>query len=139
MTSDSLYYLSERDKADILAVMTMVRFTKLPSVAQSAPYWRAAGQHLADLRRRHRAADWKAIVQNEIGMSARRAYELVSVAEGRQTVEQLRSSNLRRVKKMRENKRTASTRDRKRPKEQAPFHPEIMAWLAKNPDKSETD
>jgi hypothetical protein len=75
------YYLSERDKADVVAVVTMLglaRVTKRPGTLNAA--LRDVGVHLQRLRDgegRDKVA-WLEIVKCECGLGKNRAYEIMA-------------------------------------------------------------
>ena len=54
----------------------------------------SAGQHLATLKKEHAGswAEWEALLKTRIGISTGRASELMQIADGRKTVEQVRAN-----------------------------------------------
>lgn len=58
----------------------------------------AAGQHLATLKAVYAPtwAKWESILQTQVGLSPSRASELMQIADGRKTVEQVRADTNRR-------------------------------------------
>jgi hypothetical protein len=65
-----------------------------------APYYRAAGEHLAALRRGKSQAIWGELVRAHCGLGLRRAYELVALAAGK-PLAQLRAEAAARARRSR--------------------------------------
>jgi hypothetical protein len=65
----------------------------------------AAGQHLATLKKDHAGnwPEWEALLKTKIGISTGRASELMQIADGRKTVEQVRSGKAESMKRLRAN------------------------------------
>jgi hypothetical protein len=63
----------------------------------------AAGQHLKTLKESNTGtwAEWKALLKTKIGISTGRASELMQIADGRKTVEQIRDNATKRVRRLR--------------------------------------
>src|SRR5262249_17356279 len=63
----------------------------------------AAGQYLAQLKREHAGtwAKWAALLKTKVGISTGRASELMQIADGRKTVEQVRAGKAESVKQLR--------------------------------------
>ena len=65
----------------------------------------AAGKHLATLKKDHAGnwPEWEALLKTKIGISTGRASELMQIADGRKTVEQVRSGKAESMKRLRAN------------------------------------
>jgi hypothetical protein len=69
-------------------------------------YQRAIGQHIAAVKEA-RPDDWQKVIEVECKLKRSRAYELLAIADGRKTVEQVRAEVAKRVRKHDERKREA--------------------------------
>ena len=67
-------------------------------------YQRAIGQHIAAVKEA-RPDDWQKVIEVECKLKRSRAYELLAIADGRKTVEQVRAEAAKRVRKHDERKR----------------------------------
>lgn len=94
----------ERDAYDARAVVAMIALAKLMRGRSQVAYWRAAGQHLDRLRRRHSREWWLELIKEHCHLSSARAYEIIAIAEGKKSLAELQKSGAKRVKKHRENK-----------------------------------
>src|SRR5262249_13692429 len=63
----------------------------------------AAGQHLKTLKARHAGTwtEWEALLKEKIGIGKSRASELMQIADGTKTVEQVRAGTAQRMKQLR--------------------------------------
>jgi hypothetical protein len=71
-------------------------------------YYVSAGQHLITLKAKHdegdgKWADWQKLVKEKIGISAPRASELMQIADGRKTAEEVRTRSTESSRKSRKN------------------------------------
>jgi hypothetical protein len=71
---------------------------------KSEQFYIAAGQHLKTLKAQHKGtwAAWESLLKDKIGIGKSRASELMEIADGRKTVEEVRSITGARTKKSRE-------------------------------------
>lgn len=96
--------MAEQDERDVRAIVAMVALAKLMRRRSQAAYWRAAGQHLVRLRRRHSREWWLELIKNRCHLASARAYELIAIAEGKTSLVNIQKGTAKRVKKHRENK-----------------------------------
>jgi bacterioferritin-associated ferredoxin len=70
---------------------------------KSEQHYIAAGQHLKTLKAEHGGtwAEWEELLKSKIGIGKSRASELMQIADGRKTVERVRSETAERTAKMR--------------------------------------
>ena len=66
-------------------------------------HYRSAGQYLAALKKAHGGAwtEWEELLKTKVGISTGRASELMQVADGRNTVQQLRADKAESVRQVR--------------------------------------
>jgi hypothetical protein len=90
------------DHANVRAVNVMMLLAKMRLEAgrSPAPWYRAAGQHLARLRRGRGKSKWAQLVRDECGIGTSRAFELIALGRGKALAE-ARAENSGRVKKSR--------------------------------------
>jgi hypothetical protein len=71
--------------------------------AKSEQFYIAAGQHLKTLKTEHtgNTAEWEALLKEKCGIGKSRAYELMKIADGRATVEEVRAEKAESVRKVR--------------------------------------
>jgi hypothetical protein len=74
---------------------------------KSEQHYIAAGQHLKTLKAQHDDADgtwaeWEALLKDKIGIGRSRASELMQIADGRKTVEQVRAGTAERMRQLRD-------------------------------------
>jgi hypothetical protein len=62
-------------------------------------YYTAAGLHLKELKEGKSKAEWAKLIEAKCGLGVRRAYELISIANGRKSVADIRLGHARRVQK----------------------------------------
>jgi len=79
----------------------MLRLARLMRGRSEGAYYRAAGQHLAHLRRRTDRETWIDLVRRECQISPRRAYELMEIAAGTKSLKEQRFAKAKRVRKAR--------------------------------------
>jgi hypothetical protein len=101
----------DRDHHDIRGVLTMLALARLMKGRSQAAYYRAAGQHLASLRRRRSQAEWIELIRTYCGLSRRRAYELMAIAAGKSLAE-LREQGRKRAQKSRKRRVTHKVAER---------------------------
>jgi len=92
------YFLSDRELAEAKAACVMLAIAKLGG---RAAFYRAAGGHLLRLRGDRDRGEWSEILRHECRLSIRRAYELIALARGKQTLDEARAATKARVKKFR--------------------------------------
>jgi hypothetical protein len=73
-------------------------------------YYRAIGEHIAAIKR-ERPDDWKEIVREQCDLGRSRAYELLSIADGTKTPEQVRADSAERKRLERERESVTVTDD----------------------------
>jgi hypothetical protein len=73
------------------------------AAAKSEQFYVAAGQHLWPLKNQHRGswAEWEDLLKERCGLGKSRASELMRIANGTTTVEQIRSEKAESVRKVR--------------------------------------
>jgi hypothetical protein len=66
-------------------------------------FYIAAGQHLKTLKAEHKGntAEWELLLKDKCGIGKSRAYELMKIADGRTSVEQVRADKAESVRKVR--------------------------------------
>jgi hypothetical protein len=74
---------------------------------KSEQHYIAAGQHLKTLKANHGGtwAEWEALLKDRIGIGKSRASELMQIADGRKTVEEVRADTAERVREHEERKK----------------------------------
>jgi len=97
---DDAITVFEADYADIKAVRVMLELARLMAGRSQGAYYRAVGQHLGRIRRRHTAANWARLVLAECGLSRRRAYELMAL-DGKKTLAEHLAEGRKRARKSR--------------------------------------
>ena len=93
------YFLTDRELGDAHAARGML---KLAKITRRAAFYRAAGLHLARLRGDWPKDTWQEIVHHEAGLRPSRAYQLIALANGKQSVEAQRQSARERKRKSRD-------------------------------------
>jgi hypothetical protein len=70
---------------------------------KSEQFYIAAGQHLKTLKaeRKGNTAEWEALLKEKCGIGKSRAYELMKIADGRTTVEEVRAEKAESMRKVR--------------------------------------
>jgi hypothetical protein len=95
---------------DIRAVRVLMFLARVMRGRSEGAYYRAAGQHLAHLRRKTSREYWIELVREECHLSPRRAYELMQIAEDAKALKELRLQKAARVRKTRKPRLSARTR-----------------------------
>jgi len=117
MTSDEIVEalpLAAADTDNVRAVNVMVQIARARTRRKQgnpAPFWRAAGEHLARLRRSHTKTIFAEIVREHCNVGLSRAYELMALAGGKSLTE-LRAQAAERARRWRHGR---MSRGRKRP------------------------
>ena len=70
---------------------------------KSAQHYISAGQHLKTLKAQHGGswAEWEELLKTKIGIGKSRASELMQIADGRKSVEEIRANTAERTARMR--------------------------------------
>jgi hypothetical protein len=71
-------------------------------------FYRAAGQRIKELKALH-PTEWMTLVRQECGVGRSRAFELIAIADGRTTVEEVRSGYVRRKRVSRKRQAESGT------------------------------
>jgi hypothetical protein len=88
------------DAETLVAVRTMLalaRVTTKPGLRSAA--YRDVGIHLERLRRDRSKVEWVDLVRCSCGLSVSRAYELIAVAKGKTSLDDVRAANAARRRK----------------------------------------
>jgi hypothetical protein len=99
---------------------------------KSEQHYIAAGQHLKTLKDWHRGGwkDWEALLKDKIGIGKSRASELMQIADGRKTVEQVRE---RKAESMRQSRAVSPPRGGENADDPEENGHDVVTYLAPAP------
>jgi hypothetical protein len=83
--------LTTADRENIEAVNAMLALARMRQAHKREPFYKAAGQHLDQLRRDKPTEIWAELVRKHVGIGLARSYELVAIGAGRLSLAELRA------------------------------------------------